>query len=169
MIIFLAVVVILFIISNIKASKNPGQVPSIAGYKIMTVLTGSMRPDIQPGDLILSKAVNTDEMQEGDIITYRVSDDTLVTHRIIEILENNGKAAYKTKGDANNVDDQNMVSPQDIEGRLALRIPKGGYLLKFLQGPIGFVLLFLLPIVLLIKGEFKNLVSEIGKNKQSNI
>ncbi|MFA5523530.1 MAG: signal peptidase I [Tissierellales bacterium] len=166
----LLIVTIFSFYGYIQHKKNPSKLPSVLGIKVMSVLTGSMRPTLEPGDLILSKDVSPDEIKVGDVVTYRVNSHTLVTHRVIDIINKDGKLAFQTKGDANNVEDGGLVLAEELVGSLALNIPKGGYIVDFIRRPIGLVLLIILPIFFLLGGEIKNMLSRMDDNgkKKSN-
>jgi len=153
--------------SALQAKRNPGHIPSIMGYRLMTVLSGSMSPVIEAGDMIVAKNIDPENIEIGDVITYRVDQDTFVTHRVMEITEQEGKLAFKTKGDANNIDDQSLVTPEQVIGSLAFRIPYGGYISNFVRSPIGFILFILIPIILLIGGEIKSIIKELKKDKKA--
>ncbi|MDR0958756.1 MAG: signal peptidase I [Propionibacteriaceae bacterium] len=110
-------------------------IPKLTGGMSLTVLTGSMRPLIQPGDVVLTTGVDAEEAERlavGDIITFLPypNDPTLVTHRIIaKSLTSTGEAAYTTKGDDNNAEDPwGSVTAQQIRGEVVLVVPKVGYL-----------------------------------------
>jgi len=153
---------------GIQARRNPHVIPSIFGYKPMSVLSGSMRPLLEPGDMIVVKDIKPTDVSNGDVITYKVDETTLVTHRVVNIVETNGEVMFETKGDANNTEDGGLVTSKQLVGALAFNIPKGGYLTSFVRSPYGFVLLILIPIFLLIIGEIKSLSSEVNikeKNK----
>jgi len=92
----------------------------------------------------------------GDIITYKTSLDTLVTHRVVGISNENGELKFKTKGDANNVEDRGLISGNDIAGKYILRLPKLGYFSDLMVKPIGFLLFFVLPIIILLGREIVN-------------
>ncbi|MFH5877375.1 signal peptidase I [Arthrobacter sp. NA-172] len=79
--------------------------PRILGYQTSTMLTGSMAPLINPGDVVITVPVPVADLKVGDIITYHipVDDQRVETHRIIELAVNSqGTATVRTKGDANN-------------------------------------------------------------------
>jgi signal peptidase I len=152
---------------SIGAKKNKDRVPSMFGYKPMTVLTGSMTPKINPGDVIIDKSINSKGIKVGDVITYKVSDGMLITHRVIEVINKEGKLGFKTKGDANNVDDNNLVTEEQLVGRYSFRIPYAGYVSNFARSIYGFVLLILVPIVLLIYDQLKTVLSEFKKEKSN--
>ena len=80
----------------------------LIGLQVFTVLSGSMEPTYHVGSLIYVKSVDYKELKAGDPITYMISQDTVVTHRIIEVLVDEGDPntiRYFTQGDANAVAD----------------------------------------------------------------
>lgn len=161
----LVVLLILSIIPSVTGRKNPDYVPGLAGYKFMYVLSGSMSPAIEAGDMIVAKAVETGDLKEGDIITFRTMGSTLVTHRIMGKKED---GSFITKGDANNVEDIDLkVDGKNIVGKYIFRIPKGGYIVKFIQSPIGLIIFILIPVIILIWGEAAKLFKEIDKEEKT--
>ncbi len=95
-----------------------------------TILTGSMEPMIQPGDVVLIRKLVDEqeiyELAEGDIINFKRQDFT-VTHRIEEIITDEaGNRTFRTKGDNNKSADTELLKPQDIKGTIIRVIPKVG-------------------------------------------
>lgn len=126
----------------VNASTHPGKVPSLFGYKAMAVVTGSMEPKIKPGDLIIVKNIkDLDSIEVGAIITYKNNDNTLITHRVLEIDNQNELKTYTLKGDANPVPDVNPVSENQIQGIYSARIPYFGYVGMFVKTGTGMILL----------------------------
>lgn len=139
------VVILLISLSNvIHASRSSDGLPSILGYHLLTVLTGSMEPKLSEGDLIIIHPYSTEMPKINDVVTYRNHNGTFVTHRIVDIVDNNGTSLFQTKGDANNSFDQDLVSLDQIAGTVAFKIPKLGLLLSSLKGPLGLILLTLI-------------------------
>ena len=132
-----------------KANSDPDKVPDVFGYKPMIVLSGSMETSIHTGDLVFVKMVDTTTLKKGDVIAFRNESDTVTTHRIVDVVFEDGKQYFKTKGDANNAEDVNLVAMEDIEGIYVARIPKAGNFLMFMQKPIG---LFIVLLVILVIG-----------------
>lgn len=163
----LIIIVVISLISSFKGRKDPEHIPSVLGFKTMPVLTGSMRPVLEPGDMIVIKQIDTKKVKTNDVITYWIG-NKLVTHRVVEIVNGNGNTSFRTKGDANNVEDGKLISPDKIVGRLAYNIPKGGYITNFIKSGKGFVLFFILPIVLLLGGEIKKVLFEVIAKKEKN-
>src|SRR5215218_1555744 len=78
--------------------------PHVFGYRTLTMLTGSMSPAIDPGDVVVATPVATSEVTEGMVITYHipVEDHHLVTHRVVSVEHGaDGAVTVQTKGDAN--------------------------------------------------------------------
>lgn len=167
-IIFLIFIVTLSFYSVIKARRNLQEIPSILGYKPMSVLSGSMRPSLEPGDMIVVKEIKPEDVNKGDVITFRMDSDSLVTHRVVEVLNQGKEIKFRTRGDANNTDDSNLVSSKQLIGILAFNIPKGGYIANFIRSPFGFIFLILIPIIYLIASELKKTLSELKNSKNDN-
>ncbi|WP_262103478.1 signal peptidase I [Arthrobacter sp. Marseille-P9274] len=113
--------------------------PRVLGYQTSTMLTGSMSPLINPGDVVVSVPVPVGSITEGDIITYHipVEDQRVETHRIIEVTTNaDGTTAVRTKGDANNGADPWTATLQgDTVYRHAFTIPHLGTVIRTLREP----------------------------------
>ncbi len=164
-ILFLLILVLLNGYSMLQTRRNPNHLPSVMGYTPMSVLSGSMRPMLEPGDMIVTKKVASENIVIGDVITYQVDNNTLVTHRVINTLQENGIYRFQTQGDANNVEDQQLVESANIVGAYVFKIPKGGYIANFTRSPIGFIALIILPVLLLLGGEIKKLLFEPDKKQ----
>ena len=107
----------------------------LLGYQVYAVLSGSMEPAYHVGALIYVKPAQ--EIQPGDPITYRLSGDTIATHRVVEVLEEDGSTFYRTKGDANEDVDGRPVPAADVIGVPRFTIPYLGYVADFIQHPPG--------------------------------
>ena len=156
--IFIIILIVITLLSVVGSKKDFDS--SMVKYIPMKVLSGSMEPELKVGDIVVSKAVDSSSIKVGDVITYKMGANTLVTHRVIEVIEMNGSNFYKTKGDANNVEDSDLVSQDNVVGKLALRIPKGGYVVDILTSPIGFIVFFIMPVVVLIGSGIKEVNSK---------
>ncbi len=135
-VILLVLLCILLGYVKIQTITNPNQIPSVIGYKLLSVLSGSMYPVFETGDFIIVKEEK--DIQEGDIITYRI-DDSFVTHRVEEVFFENGQPFYKTKGDANNIQDQYTVAVEQVEGVYQWKIPGGMVVFQFFSHPLGWI------------------------------
>lgn len=110
-------------------------VPHIFGYQTLAVLSGSMEPKISVGSIVIVKETEPAELEAGDVITYRLSGNTLVTHRIVE--QDDKQKQFITKGDANEAADASPVSYESVVGKVALHLPLLGYLSIYMKTPIG--------------------------------
>ena len=96
----------------IKGSINKSEVPNVGGYLPMIVLTDSMNPEIKSGDLIICHTIDAESVRENDIISFfdPAGDGfSVVTHRVVEIVNEDGGLFFKTKGDNNNTEDKDLV------------------------------------------------------------
>ena len=152
--VFIILFVLLFpiLIMNLwvmfQAKTNPDEVPSIFGYKPFIVLSGSMETEIYKGDLVIVKNILPETLQVNDIIAFRDAEDTVTTHRIIDIVNKEGVNYFITKGDNNNTQDQNLVEYSDVEGKYVLRIPGIGSIMNSLAKPTT-ILIVLMGITLI--------------------
>lgn len=121
----------------------------------LVVRTGSMEPTIPAGSVVVIKPVDPNKLQRDEIICFKRSELQLITHRIIDITDE----GFRTKGDANKVPDNSIVEKKDIIGKVIFTIPYLGYLNYFVNTPLGFTLLIILPATLIIAGELRTIVS----------
>jgi len=96
------------------------------GFRPVAVVSGSMSPTIDVGDLAVVREVSAESIKEGDIIMYRHGNDTMI-HRVIEERQADGMTMFITKGDANASPDLEPVHLSQIEGRVNFCIPKLGW------------------------------------------
>jgi len=146
-------------------------IPPFRGYyKTRAVLTGSMKPVILPGSLIITRWWEDKDLKEGDIITYRRPDqkDFYITHRIIKKTKEGDLYFFQTKGDRVSAPDQWKIHQGLIEGKVILVFPFLGYFYNFAKSWIGFGLLILLPAVLIIVEEIRKIKKAL-KISQLNI
>ena len=130
------------------------EVPNVAGTLPLIVLTDSMYPVIKSGDLIICHTAEPEEIQVGDVIAFfdpAGNGTTIVTHRVLEVTEQAGQTAWRTKGDNNNTEDRLSVTADKLvavyEGT---RIPGAGNVALFMQTTPGLILCVVCPILLLV-------------------
>lgn len=104
-------------------------VPKAADARPLTVLSGSMEPTYDPGDVVIVRPVDTDELAVGDVITFQpISDDpSLTTHRIVEEVFGSEGRMFQTQGDNNNAPDPDPVKPEQVKGEVWYSVPVVGY------------------------------------------
>ena len=137
-------------------------VPSIGNNIPLIVLTESMEPTIDGGDLIIIKKAKPEDIKQGDVISFYdpvSKSSAIVTHRVIEVLEDpeTGKILWRTQGDSKeNTADPVPVSEDLLVGRWSkkgdtgVRIPYLGSIAMFMQTTTGLILCVFLPILLVI-------------------
>jgi signal peptidase I len=145
LLIIIILVIAFLLYFTFQSKKHPEKVPTIFGISPLTVLTNSMHPFIKAGDLVFIKKVSPSDVKVNDVITFKETETKFITHRVIAIKQAQGTVGFVTKGDNNNVKDSNLVTSNHLIGSLAFKIPKAGYIAKFVSGPIGFILLILIP------------------------
>ena len=134
----------------IKSLTDNDKIPSVCGIFPLVVLSDSMHPKIQSGDLIICKKTNENDVNIGDIICFYDSsllDKSLVSHRVIDIIYEDESVLFKTKGDANNVEDESLVLGSDIAGVYKMRIPVVGYVVLFMQSKVGLMISICVPLI----------------------
>lgn len=140
---------------------HPNEIPSFFGWKPFIVLSGSMESEIYSGDIVVVKEVDKENLKVNDVIAFK-NDDIVVTHRIVEIVNENGTTKYITKGDNNNTQDKDYVLPENVEGLYQFKVSNLGNLAMFIQTPTAMLVCLSIPILLLILVQ----VSENAKNKK---
>ena len=127
--------------------------PRVIGMQVFTVLSGSMEPTYHTGSLIYVKDVDPFKLESGDVITFMLDEDTVATHRIVEVVPDEEDAStvrFRTKGDANNAEDGSLVHYKNVLGSPVFTIPKMGYFANFIQNPPGMYLAISAGAVLLM-------------------
>ena len=160
----LEIIMIIFLV----ASKIKGEPPTIFGYQMYFIKTGSMSDELGPGDVIISKKYDGGELvasrENGDIVTFygdASGTRASITHRVIEV---DGEKVI-TQGDANNIADD-PITKSDIEAVMVYKTVVIGKIYKVISSTWGFWLLIFTPIALLIVSEIVSLVKEIKKEKE---
>lgn len=151
--IILVPILIINITLIIKSTTNKDEVPSVGGYLPMIVLTDSMYPVIQHGDLIICHTIDAEAVREKDIIAFfdpAGNGSSVVTHRVVEVVREDGKLSFKTKGDYNNVEDKDLVPAENLVGIYKTRIAGAGNVAMFMQTTTGLIVCVVLPIILLV-------------------
>lgn len=142
----------------VLSSRLSGGEPAFLGYQVKAVLSGSMEPTFQTGSIIFIMLGDPHtSYKTGDIITFRM-EEKLITHRIIDVKQENGQAVYRTKGDHNNGPDLWSVPLQNVVGKYTnFTIPYAGYALNYAQSKAGSALLLIIPGLLLLISAFRSI------------
>ena len=138
----------------VKSFINKDEVPDFGGTLPLIVLTDSMYPDIKSGDLIICKVVDAKDVEIGDVISFydpAGKGTSVVTHMVIDIINEDGKISFKTKGINNNTEDRLPVPEANLIAEYTgIRIPGAGNFAIFMQSTTGLIVCVILPIILFV-------------------
>lgn len=113
--------------------------PHLLGYRTSTMLTGSMAPGVESGDVVVTVPKPATDLQVGDVITYQipVEDHRVETHRVTEVHHHDGVIDFRTQGDANdNVDPWTATIPRDdTVWQMKTSVPEVGNAIRVLRAP----------------------------------
>lgn len=125
----------------------------LVGMQVFTVLSGSMEPTYHVGSLIYVKDVDPYQLESGDVITFMLDENTVATHRIVEVVADEKDASvvrFRTKGDANAAEDGSLVHYKNVIGSPIFTIPKMGYVANYIQNPPGMYIAISAGVILLL-------------------
>lgn len=174
----LVVIVIMFLAyyvdRQIGLKKGEVRSPLFGAY---VIISESMIPNINVYDAVLTVRVKEKDIEKYDIITFISKEietaGTPITHRVIEIVYDPDDATkvigYRTKGDNNNTADFAIITPQEVIGKVYLRVPMIGYLQTFMTKPIGWILIVVIPCLLIIGNDVFKLITNSKKNEKDEI
>lgn len=153
----LCIILIPILIINctlIVKSFTSEEVPSVAGTLPLIVLTDSMYPLIESGDMIICHTAEPEDIEVDDVISFfdpAGNGTSIVTHRVMEVTELNGQIAWRTKGDNNNTEDRLLVPADKLvavyEGT---RLAGFGNVALFMQTTPGLIVCVVCPILVLV-------------------
>ena len=136
-----------------KSYINQEEVPDVGGMLPLIVLTDSMYPEISAGDLIICNTAEPEEIQVDDVISFfdpMGSGTSVVTHRVLEIVTEDGEISFRTKGDNNNAEDTALVPADNLIGIYQNRIAMVGHVAMFMQTTPGLILCVVCPVLLMV-------------------
>ncbi len=141
--VYIILIPILFynIILLAQSAIEPSETPNFLGVKSYVIISGSMQPELNIGDIVFVKKEM--DLHEGDIISFRQG-QSVITHRINKVIDEDGKIVYQTKGDNNNIEDSGTITAETIEGKVIWKLPKLGNVSLFLQNKMIIIFITLL-------------------------
>lgn len=151
---------------KIRAAKGDYTAPVFNAY---VVLSGSMLPEIAIKDIVVTKKVEAERLEVGDIITFIAPDSRYggisITHRIIDKIydESLGSWSYRTRGDNNNVADAALVPNNNVLGKVILKIPKLGYIQDLLASKGGLIFVVLIPSLVILSFDIMKIIKKAGQ------
>ena len=127
------------------------------------VISKSMSPSLNVGDLVIVGGVNSSDLKVGDIIVFHkpTNPNELVVHRIVDILRN-GSLLFRTKGDANFCTDPWLVPEQLIEGKVIFVVPYVGWLNLIIRPPLSYILISIFMIMFIVTE-----LMDLGREEES--
>ncbi|GAB7019852.1 signal peptidase I [Halostagnicola bangensis] len=148
-------------------------VPDVAGAdESYVVLSDSMNPTIDAGDVVIVQERDPSSIEEGDVLTFDAADPdefdaadgtSIVTHRVVDIEQADDGLEFVTQGDANNAPDSSAVDEEQVIGTVAFSIPSIGRVVSFAGTRTGLALFVVVPCALLVVNELYELtVSDEG-------
>lgn len=156
-----SIVLVDSIVNQFRNKKLPALIDT---YEIVSP---SMTPTIKVNDAIMIRRVDYKSLKKGDIITFKSSDQRLngmvITHRINEVLKDEkGNISFITKGDNNYSVDDTEVLPENIYGKVVVKIPFYNVIKKTISNPLIIVGIIVILLALIINSNKK------GKNRQKS-
>lgn len=154
LVVVLAVFMMVFTIVSVTTFNSSQR--TLFGYRALIVMSDSMSAtDFSAGDLVLTRYVDPDTLQPGDIIAYSSLDpdsySETITHKIRSRTTNaSGEPGFVTYGTTTDTDDAIVVTYPYVLGKYTGRIPKAGSFFLFLKTTPGYIVCILLPFLLLI-------------------
>lgn len=109
--------------------------PRVFGLSVFYVQTDSMFPTIKPGYLVVTKKIEFNDIESGDIVTFsNLTQTSFCTHRVVS--KNSDKISIKTKGDNNDFYDPLDTSYDFVKGKVVFALPHAGNIVRVLNGKI---------------------------------
>lgn len=151
---------------------SAGKVPSVFGFSVLQVKTGSMLPEYEIGTIVITKSVEANELQVGDVVSFYSLDKDISgevnTHRIVNIEYGGDDNApyFTTKGDNNSQVDKQKVWPAQLVGKVVYNLGTvSGSIIGVFQNPNVIFFVIVLPLIFITFGEAVNLVTMIAESK----
>lgn len=146
---------------------------SFFNYRMFTVVSESMTPKYNIGDVLISKETEPSKVKENDVISYLGSygdfSGKVITHRVVGVLKDeDGKYLYRTKGDANIVEDP-IVSEDQLYGVVVYRSMILSLVYRIVGTKIGFYLFIIIPILFIIGSEMISALLEKEEKRRKKL
>lgn len=132
------------------------------GIRFDVVLSGSMSPSLNTGDLVIVTSTSPSDLKEGDIIVFSSPlGSGLICHRILK-AEQGSEITFQTKGDNNEDPDPFIVPSTSVVGKVQAGVPLMGYVVQYLKGPLGLLLIISLILATI-------LIPDVNSTKSAKI
>lgn len=148
--VFIFIILPIIVISCIiiyKGIKYPDKIPDVLGYKMFFILDDFMDESVRYGDLVFTKNIDPDTLNNGDLIAFRNRFNLVTLHQIVSIENNTETRRFTFQTLANETDDTRYATSENVEGILIKIIPRLGIYLFFLQSVWGLLATILVIII----------------------
>ena len=160
-------ILVILIVSVIVVQKVSNNKLTVANYSIYNVVTESMVPKYNVGDMLLARRVDTNTLVVGDNIVYLGKEgtfnDKIVTHQIVQIDEEEGVRKFHTKGIANFIEDP-VITADQIYGKILTKLNILSFLGRITSNQYGFYFVIIIPSVILVFQIFMDVVQSRKKS-----
>jgi signal peptidase len=105
------------------------------GYQYAVVKSGSMTPTYPVGTIVMTEPVKAESIKVGDVISWQIPGENKarVSHRVVEVVQQGSGLAFRTKGDANEEADQQLVASSSLTGRVIFSLPQAATFTSLLE------------------------------------
>ena len=168
----IALLVILFVIVVVLQRFSNNKL-SFFNLRMFTVVSGSMKPTYDIGDVLISKEISPSKVKEGDVISYqgKAGDfaGKVITHQVVKIeKDSNGKYFFHAKGIANLIEDP-LVSEDQLYGKVVYKSIILSMIYKVVGTNAGFCLFIILPIVFIVGTELLSTLLEKEEERRNKL
>lgn len=165
---FIIVILMLVVVILQRVSDNS---ISFGGYRLFTVATGSMEPEYQVGDVLISQEIDPNEIQVGDNIVYRGNTgsfkDKIVTHQVVSIREENGEKKITTKGIAN-VEEDPEIDGSQVYGKVIYKVKTLSFIGQIIKNIYVFYFIIFVPIAIIIFRQVRIILKKDDDEEEEN-
>ncbi len=151
------------LVAVLVALAGAGATAVISGrYQLRPVLSGSMRPGLPVGGIVVTERVPVSSLQVRDVVVFHSPDQPqeLIVHRIISLTPGPSGLVVKTQGDANTIPDPWTVSLRgDTAYRAVYSLPLVGYVAVWAHGPAGRLALMITGLLIILAAAASGLIA----------
>lgn len=141
------------------------------GYRFFAVLSNSMSPLFESGDIVVVQRCDPSQLHKGDVISFYSPDPSrpgiVITHQIDQVVVTDGKISFITKGTS--ARDLYPVSSDQVLGIYRSRLAKAGRLATYLKSPTGYLLLVIVPFLLFLCGQTVRFLRLLRQYRQQTL
>ena len=169
---YILVILVLAILLVVILQRVSSNALSVGGIRIFNIISQSMVPKYDIGDILIAKVIDPSEIKIGDDVAYLGDTDSfkdkIVTHQVIQIEEENGEYLFHTKGIANEVEDPAPVKPSQIYGKIIYKTRVLSTISKVMNNIYGFYFLIFVPMTILIMIRIRDIVLSIRESREED-